>query len=341
MTGTHRQTRGGFTLIELLVVIAIIAILIGLLVPAVQRVRAAAARAQCLNNLKQMGLAMHGYMDANNGLPSNGNYSWNGSLVTATNAWSGVSRILPFIEQESLFRGIDFSLGYGVQPAISSKRVATFICPSEVNDKGYGTDATFGHKYWPINYSLNNGTWAVLTGKTSAMRSGDGAFGPNQACRPADFVDGLSNTVAMAEVKAFTNRVVGASTTTVYAAGLPPLSQTSAVASLPLAAFNPATYSHVEWVDGKVDETGFTTVFTPNSNVAYSSGGVAYDVDVVLAREPNPGDTYAAVTSRSYHSGGVNVMFMDGSTRFISNGIDLATWRALGTRVGGEAVSAP
>lgn len=335
------QQRRGFTLIELLVVIAIIAVLIGLLVPAVQKVRAAAARAQCLNNLKQIGLAMHGYMDANNGLPANGNYAWNGSAVTTTNAWSAVSRILPYIEQEGLFRSIDFSLGYGVQPAISSKRVATFMCPSEVNDKGYGTDPTFGHKYWPINYTLNNGTWPVLTGKSWTMGTGDGSFGPNRGYRSADFIDGMSNTLAGAEVKAFTNRVSGASNATVYPANFAPPSNVAAVSSFALAAFNQASFTHVEWVDGKVHETGFTTVFAPNTRVSFNSGGTEFDVDMVLATEPNPGDSYAAVTSRSYHSGGVNVMFMDGSTRFISNSIDLATWRALGTRAGGEVANTP
>src|SRR5215208_4671799 len=95
----------GFTLIELLVVIAIIAILIGLLLPAVQKVREAASRIKCANNLKQIGLALHNYMDTNNSLPPNGNYVWNGSAVTTTNAWSGMSRILPYIEQENLSRG--------------------------------------------------------------------------------------------------------------------------------------------------------------------------------------------------------------------------------------------
>ena len=97
-----RRTRG-FTLIELLVVIAIIAVLIGLLLPAVQKVREAAARIKCANNLKQLGLAMHSYLDAQGGLPANGNYVWNGSGVTTVNTWSAPARILPYVEQEALF----------------------------------------------------------------------------------------------------------------------------------------------------------------------------------------------------------------------------------------------
>src|SRR5262249_20155434 len=197
-----RTLRPAFTLIELLVVIAIIAVLIGLLLPAVQKARAAASRAQCANNLKQIGLAMHGYMDSNKGLPPNGVYTFNGSAVVQTSPWSALSRILPYIEQENLFRGINFSTPYSTQPAITSRRVATFLCPDEINDKGSGTDPLYGNKHWALNYAVNLGTWRVLTNKATTPQTGDGAFSPNFGLRPPHFTDGMSNTLALAEVKA-------------------------------------------------------------------------------------------------------------------------------------------
>src|SRR5207247_3347227 len=90
------------------------------------------------------------------------------------------------------------------------------MCPGEVNDVGNGTDPTYGNKHWPINYAVNTGTWAVLTAKSAGMQAGDGAFGPNRGYTPGDFADGMSTTVAAAEVKAFTNRVSGASGTATF-----------------------------------------------------------------------------------------------------------------------------
>lgn len=321
---------------ELLVVIAIIGVLIALLLPAVQATREAARRSSCMNNLRQVGLAMHNFMDANKRLPANGNYVWNGAAVTTTNAWSAMSRILPFVEQQNLFQGINFAVGYNTQIGISSKRVSTYMCPSEIKDIGNGTDPTYGNKHWPINYVVNIGTWAVLTSKSAGMLTGDGAFGPNKGRQSNEFTDGMSKTLACAEVKAFTNRVPGAANTATFPTPPPPPTD---ISTLSLGTFNPNSHTHVEWVDGKVHETGFTTVFTPNTQVTYSASGQPYDVDVVLATESNVGDTYAAVTSRSYHSSGVNALLMDGSVTFINDSIALVTWRALGTRNGGEITS--
>jgi len=329
-----RTPARAFTLVELLVVIAIISMLIALLLPAVQMAREAARRSSCSNNLHQVGVALHNFMDVRKQLPANGNYIWSGTAVTTTNAWSGMARLLPFVEEENLFHGINFAVSYSTQINISSQRVATYMCPSETQDKGNGTDPTYGNKHWPIDYAMNEGTWKVLTAKSTQMQTGDGAFGPNNGLRPGKFTDGLSKTLACAEVKAFTNRIAGAANTTTFAT---PPSPPTDISTLSLGTFNPASYTHVEWVDGKVHETGFTTVFTPNTRVAYSSGGQTYDVDVVLATESNVGDTYAAVTSRSYHPGGVNVLMMDGSVSFIEETISLAVWRALGTRDGGES----
>jgi len=324
----------GFTLIELLVVIAIIAVLIGLLLPAVQKVREAAARIKCANNMKQLGLAMHGYMDTNNGLPPNGVYTYNGATVTATVAWSAQARILPFIEQENLSKSIDLNTSYNAQPAVTSKRVGTFMCPSELNDKGYGTDPTYGNKHWPMTYAVNLGNWGILTKKASGMQYGNGAFSPTRTLGPQDFSDGMSNTAGLAEVKAFTPRVVLSANTTTYATPPSPPATPAEISAYPIAAFDPTKFTHVEWVDGKVHEAGFTTVFTPNTVVTVSGN----DVDYVSATESNLGDTYAAVTARSFHPGGVNVVLMDGSVRFVTNSVTLTTWRGLGTRSGGEVL---
>lgn len=119
--------RRGFTLIELLVVIAIIAVVIGLLLPAVQKVRDAANRMKCANHLKQIGLAVHGYHDTHNGLPPQATYT----VGSTFSGYSMHARILPFIEQGNLHAQVNFALGYAAQPAICKTRIPLYRCPSD------------------------------------------------------------------------------------------------------------------------------------------------------------------------------------------------------------------
>src|SRR5262249_57124578 len=129
--------------------------------------------------------------------------------------------------------GIDFSISYNVQPAISSKRIATFICPSDPSDRGSGTDPVYGNKHWTLHYAVNLGTWAVLRGKTSGMQGGDGAFSPNYGFGPPHFTDGMSNTIGLAEVKGYTTRVSGTPTSVAYPVLMPPPTSPGALTASP------------------------------------------------------------------------------------------------------------
>jgi len=320
----RQQHRQAFTLIELLVVIAIIAILIALLVPAVQKVRDAAARTQCLNNLKQIGLAVHNYHDTNKSFP-HPQYA----VGVTSDAWSIHARILPFVEQANLYNTINFSQTYAVQGAVTQMRVPIYFCPADPGDYPR-PDGAITH--YPLTYGANLGTWMVYDAAT--RQGGDGAFVVNQPTRMTGFVDGTSNTLAFAEVKAWNPYLRdGGSPNGLGVA--PPASPADVVA---YGGSFKNNSGHTEWTDARVHQTGFTTVFTPNTNVPYTNGGVTYDIDFNSSREgkTTTNTTYAAVTARGYHSGIVNVLLVDGSCRSISNSISLATWRGLGTRAGGE-----
>src|SRR4030095_4699600 len=141
------------------------------------------------------------------GLPANGIYAFNGASVTQVSAWSALSRILPYLEQDNLYRNINFAVPYSTQPAITSQRIPVFVCPSDPNDRGSGSAPVYGNKHWMVSYAVNLGTWSVLTKPN--MQGGDGAFSANRGFRPGDFTDGMSNTLAMSEVKAYTNKLSG------------------------------------------------------------------------------------------------------------------------------------
>jgi prepilin-type N-terminal cleavage/methylation domain-containing protein len=326
------MNRRAFTLIEILVVVAIVAVLIGLLLPAVQQAREAANRARCLNNLKQLGLALHCYADAYSVFPPSGCYP----AGQTEDPWSALARLLPFVEEAGLQKLIDFSTSSDSAPTdVTTVRVPQFLCPDEINDH---LDSAGTH--WPLNYAVCGGTWFILDPATG--RGGDGAFPPSATSplgivRPTDISDGLSNTLAMAEVKAFQPYLRdGDNPSTVGAA--PPASPAAVAAHG--GTFRAGTSGgHVEWVDSRTNHTGFTTTFTPNTVVPYTdANGIPYDIDFTSQREGKSATfpTYAAVTSRSYHFQMVNVLLLDGSARPVMNSIDPALWRALGTRAGGD-----
>jgi prepilin-type N-terminal cleavage/methylation domain-containing protein len=323
------HARRAFTLIELLVVIAIIAILIALLLPAVQRVRAAAARTQCLNNLKQIGLALHNYHDAEKAFPPAAMYQG------MTTSWSIHARILPYLEQEALYRQINFNAPFTSQPAVTQTRVPVYVCPNELNDKPNGS-------YYPASYAANFGTWFIYDSATG--RSGDGAFIVNSRTRFTDFSDGTSSTLGFTEVRPLLRYFQDSG----LPAGLDQ-PQPSGPNSVQFWKGSFVAGAHGEWVNGRVQQTGFTTTFAPNTLVRYDEpvyNGlnqiIAYslhDIEYTSWQEgTGPGTTYAVVTARSYHIDTIQVLFMDGSVRGIASTINLATWQALGTRAGGEIV---
>jgi prepilin-type N-terminal cleavage/methylation domain-containing protein len=319
----------GFTLIELLVVIAVIGILIALLLPAVQQAREAARRAQCRNNMKQIGIALHNYADAHSAFPPV-SVMPQGRI---SQPWSAHTRLLPFLEQANVASLINWETDfeYTSKPQVARIRIAIYLCPSEPNDRARPT-ATITH--YPLNYGFNEGTWFIYDPSTGAV--GDGAFAPNRAMRTGEFTDGMSNTLAVAEVKAFQANLWDSMQPATPGIA-PPLQP------LDLAPYYGGTLDengHTEWVEGDVRETGVTTTFTPNRMVAYDAGGQAHDIDFTSMRDGESFTipTYAAITARSYHPGMVNVLLMDGSSRSISDNIDLGIWRGLGTRAGGEVL---
>jgi prepilin-type N-terminal cleavage/methylation domain-containing protein/prepilin-type processing-associated H-X9-DG protein len=350
------RRRSGFTLIELLVVIAIIGILIALLLPAVQKIREAAARLQCQNNLHQIALATHNYESAYGYLPPG-----SGDLAPGSSSPPSIlTLILPYVEQANLYNLFDFNSDINLSAtnhAARDQEVKFYTCPSDASDQtlldpgqGVGTPGR-------SNYLGN-------IGATADQNSGDGSrvgifnFNRNAVGKVTTRVtitsisDGTSNTCMWAETKRSRNRFLSSQGGNSYDPTMiyllpdndpgwsvltpmtgPLFNQTNPNALIVGMTYRCNSYDYgptsiiryrgLEYYRGIVEMNNYTHTVPPNYK-GYDCGD--YNI------------TAAHIAARSYHTGGVNVCFADGSVHFISDQINFITWQAMGTRSGGEVV---
>lgn len=330
--------RAGFTLVELLVVIAIIGLLIALLLPAVQAAREAARRAQCTNNLKQLGLAFHNYHGVYNVFPGLG--------ATSATSFSVQAKLLPFVEQKQLQDLIDFRhalyLDYGRgQTALNPRHaeaartiVRLFRCPSDGGKELYEESpgiAVAGSNYL-ICTGSGTGTYYDIRYKTDGMFY----YGSNLGMH--DIVDGSSNTMLMSEsvlgeTSHFTGPLTSKSRRLRYmcrlSTSLNPAPNPGLVGyqnpDLETVTVNCTSWlgnRGFGWIAGRTVSTTFSAYLPPNGNASDATAhGIGY------------------IGARSFHPGGVNILLGDGSVRFISDTVPLQVWRAYSTRNGGEVIS--
>jgi prepilin-type N-terminal cleavage/methylation domain-containing protein/prepilin-type processing-associated H-X9-DG protein len=329
--------RTGFTLIELLVVIAIIAVLIALLLPAVQAAREAARRAQCANNLKQIGLGLANYEGANSTLPMSSILLYanvNDTDPIFKSYWSVIGRISPFLEQGALFNQINFAWKSSDPPNMTAAayRLSILICPSDPNTNV----SSGGVANAPTCYNASMGDWFVWYKGGAVNRS---AFGPNVSKPFASFTDGLSNTMVFAECQVAHNQFRSCSLGPLTPTSYPTPQNSPALIAQLAPSCSKTTMSNTTWANGNIFDSGMTTALTPNTKVLLPKFGPSpFDLDTI--DESNGGPVYAAITADSYHPGGVNILLADGSVRFIKDSVNPSSWRALGTIAGGEVISA-
>ncbi len=343
--------RKAFTLIELLVVIAIIGVITALLLPAVQSAREAGRRAQCINNLKQVGLAFANYESTSQCYPMTsilvpgsgpGNFAF-------TSSWSAFARALPYFEQTNGYNAINFQVNKGYSApdntTVTLTPLAFLYCPSDPgphNDNpglGGTNDAT-------TSYGTVDGDWYVFS--VNAAGTGLGPqnrtmFGPNYSRTVMQVRDGLSNTFMAGEslIGHLQSRHCSSSpgsspsdaSAGTWSPTNVPLPGPASVAALKAligacGSGAPTPIGHTRWANGGVYYSGVTTANTPNQ-----------PIDWDWIDENDGGPTYMSLSPSSRHPGGVNMVFGDGSVRWIRDSVNASVFRALGSVFGKELVS--
>lgn len=313
---SHQSHKKGFTLIELLVVIAIIAVLIALLLPAVQQAREAARRSQCKNNLKQIGLAMHNYLDVHRVFPPGGIGWATGNNNNISNFWLG---LLPFIEQTPIFSQYQFKpVGQSIpanQNALATLRSDLFFCPS-----------TPLRRYTPSTNQVPNApqpTYAGISGIDDARAiqvargrvNGDGVLPPNKAVKIAEITDGTSNTIMIGEQSDFG----------FDADGTPREMRSSGVFSIATSCNGNGTPGESTSWSGGAFTYQITTIRYPLNHKKYTTDrtlGIGNTSDLTLGGETNK-------PIQSIHAGGAHVLLADGAVRFASESMDFDLFKIL------------